>query len=617
MLEFAPHSLRDTEPLDAMLQALGGDNAHFWREVVDTMNEGLLLISPDKRVVYINRKAQEIIGRSLEEARGMPCIDAIRCPQCNCCCRLFDEGEMEGVSVSIYNEHEDKPRVLLKNARLLHDDQGRIIGGIETFKDITEQYEQSAEKERFTTLLSEEKCRTEALLGSLREGVFSLNAEMRITSFSLRMVELTGIPAERALGQALDTIFAPRKPLFDVGKSEELDGRSCRVSLNEKLGKDLHAELFFRRVQGSSDEILGTLRPLQQETDQQNPDRHSFMGIVSRSPKMQQIFALLENAGDSEANILIEGESGTGKELVARAIHNISARQSEPFYAVNCATFTGSLLLSELFGHERGSFTGAYKTSKGKLELAGTGTLFLDEISEIPLQYQGLLLRVLEDRQFERVGGQYKITMGARIISATNEKLEEAVRQGRFRQDLYYRLRVVPVRVPPLRERREDLPLLAAYFAKHPGINLSGDTVRFSAEAMRAMQAYRWPGNVRELRNLIEYLCFVAKGEIDLEDLPPEIRERAHPVEPIDVYETSPLPEQAPLAVPPASALSAQGSAAGPAIERAQAPQDPEAQALLTALEQAKFNKGRAAEILGINRSTLWRRMKKHGIQSS
>ena len=607
-----------SDPLKSMLRALGGDDSQFWQQIVDSMNEGLLLISPDKRIVYINRKAQELIGRSREDALGRPCTEAIRCPNCACCCLLFEDGEMEGVTVSIFDDHDQLARVILKSARLLYGENGQVIGGIETFKDITEEYTQSQQKERFTALLSEEKCRSEALLGSLREGVFSIDRDMHLTSFSLRMEELTGQKSEQVLGQDYRSLLVNQRSQLQTRSLEELDGLSCRVEIKTAWSKPLYAEMFFRHMQGKAGEILGSLRPLQMESPQSaSSPADNFMGIVSRSSKMQQMFALLQSAGDSEASILIEGESGTGKELVARAIHNISSRRSEPFYAVNCATFTGSLLLSELFGHERGAFTGAYKTSKGKLELAGTGTLFLDEISEIPMQYQGLLLRVLEARQFERVGGQATLNMQARIISATNEKLDQAVRDGRFRQDLYYRLKVVPVRVPPLRERQQDIPVLANFFARHPGININNELIEFSPLAIQAMREYSWPGNVRELRNLIEYMCFVAKGEIQLEDLPIEIRKfkTSDPV----LYSGSNLSK--PLNNSPDQGESASLRAHLIASQQAHAMTEaPESFAqnkrdqIRLALEQAHYNKGQAAKILGIDRSTLWRKMKKLGI---
>ena len=617
MLKPAKNSSSDL--LTPMLRALGGNDSQFWRQVVDTMNEGLLLISTDKRIVYLNRKAEELIGRSLEDARGQPCTEAIRCPQCACCCRLFDEGEMEGVSVSIYNEREAESRILLKNARLLRNERGEIIGGIETFKDITTEYQQSLEKERFTALISEEKCRNDTLLASLREGVFSIDKDLRVTSFSLRMQELCGRSADEMLGRDYRELIIGQVPQLDNSSVSELDGLSCRVQIDTPWNKPLQAELFFRRMQGKTDEVLGSLRPLQIKDPQDDGQSQSFMGIVSRSPKMRQLFALMQSAGDSEASILIEGESGTGKELVARAIHNISARRDAPFYAVNCATFTGSLLLSELFGHERGAFTGAYKTTKGKLELAGSGTLFLDEISEIPLQYQGLLLRVLEARQFERVGGQASLPLKARIISATNERLDQAVREGRFRQDLYYRLKVVPVRVPPLRERSEDIPLLADFFARHPGININNKAVAFSDEAMQAMLQHSWPGNVRELRNLIEYLCFVADGDIQREDLPVEIRQPAA-ADPIINKRNNHVNTNTYLDITDSQTHSPQqkdGAQSKPPMPQAptqdRQTQD-EAQGIRQALEQAHYNKGQAAAILGINRSTLWRKMKKLGI---
>ena len=575
--ESAADSSRSIEQL---VSVLGSSHLNFWREVVDVMNEGLLLVSPDRRILYLNRKAEELIGTTQAEAQGRECADAINCPQCRCRCRLYEEGDFEGIEVKVFGGRDQKKRTFLKNARLLRDQDGNIVGGVETFKDISREVEQRKDNERYTSMIFAEKTRTEALLASLREGVFTIDSEFRIQSFSPRMAELCGLSEEEARDQNFFELLGLEKPFASVEKLSDLHARTCRVELRREDGSALPVELAFRPIRFSDGEVLGVVRALDEQSTAsacRTEDTH-FHGIVSRSVKMREIFQLLESAANSRANILLEGESGTGKELLAQAIHRLGPQRSEPFHAVNCATFTGSLLLSELFGHERGAFTGAYRSTPGKLEMAGAGTLFLDEVSQIPLHYQGVLLRVLEERSFERVGGQRKTELKARIIAATNERLTEAVHQGRFREDLYYRLKVIPILVPPLRERPEDIPLLADYFAQHPAINLTGHPVRISPEALRVLTEHRWPGNVRELRNLIEYLCFVAQDEIDVSHLPAEIRAEAGP---------------ASLTIPVDT------------DERAR---------LKSALAQTNFHRGRAARLLGINRTTLWRKMKQFGI---
>ncbi len=315
-------------------------------------------------------------------------------------------------------------------------------------------------------------------------------------------------------------------------------------------------------------------------------------GAIACSPAMQCIFRLVETLQHSEATVLITGESGTGKEVVARAIHQNSLRSGGLFVAVNCGALPADLLESELFGHVRGAFTGAVRDRIGRFELASNGTLFLDEVADLPPLLQVKLLRVLQERQYERVGESTTRTTNARIIAATNIDLRVALREGRMREDLYYRLRVVPIEVPPLRERREDIPPLTLHLlnritAQH------GLVRRVSPQTMRHLLDYPWPGNVRELANAIEYAVAVARRETILpEDLPQEIR-----LTPISVAMVSP-------AVASANATSAQFDAV------AALPPDQEARHMLAVLERHHWKRAEAAKALGISRSTLWRKMR-------
>src|SRR5262249_30251611 len=237
---------------------------------------------------------------------------------------------------------------------------------------------------------------------------------------------------------------------------------------------------------------------------------YRFENIVGQSPVMSQVFELVRKAARSEANILVVGESGTGKELIARAIHANSPRVGEPFIPVDCASLPEQLLESELFGHEKGAFTGAVRTKPGLVEMANRGTLFLDEIGELPLSLQVKLLRVLQERQIRRVGGTGLVDVDVRLVSATNRDLREAAVKGQFREELYYRVNVIAIQLPPLRDRAGDVPLLVQAFLKRYG----GGRIRgVDDEAMAALEGYRWPGNVRELQNIIERACALADTE--------------------------------------------------------------------------------------------------------
>lgn len=332
---------------------------------------------------------------------------------------------------------------------------------------------------------------------------------------------------------------------------------------------------------------LVLLRPAEEE--ESCPDAPVFCSdAVACSPSMQRIFRLVEALEDSEANVLITGESGVGKEVVARAIHQNSARSGGPFVAVNCAALPGDLLESELFGHVRGAFTGALRDRVGRFEMASEGTLFLDEIGDLPQVLQVKLLRVLQERQYERVGESEPRSTSARIIAATNIDLREALRQGRFREDLYYRLCVVPIEVPPLRQRREDIVPLALH-ALHCITSQRGLVRRLSPQAMKPLLDYDWPGNVRELANVIEYAVAVTRGETILpDDLPLEIRIAAGAAR--DASSANAREN-----------LPATNAACGCNIE---------SERLLEALNRHRWKRAEAAKELGLSRSTLWRRMR-------
>ena len=302
----------------------------------------------------------------------------------------------------------------------------------------------------------------------------------------------------------------------------------------------------------------------------------SFHGMLTVAPQMKQLFALIERVARTDSSVLIRGETGTGKELVARAIHDLSPRSGGPFRAVNCATFTPELLASELFGHVRGAFTGAIRDRAGLFALASGGTVFLDEIAEMPLDLQARLLRIVQERSFVPVGGTEPVEVDVRLLSATNKALRREVAEGRFREDLMYRIRVVPLFLPRLIERDGDIEALLWHFIDELNRSSPYRTIEaVDREVLDAMGEYDWPGNVRELRNIVEYAYAVGDGPVlTLEDLTPELRGE-----------------------PP------------PGREGA-SEKDKERARLLEALAETGGHKTRAAELLGISRSTLWRKLR-------
>ncbi|MDD1617450.1 MAG: sigma-54 dependent transcriptional regulator [Methylococcaceae bacterium] len=309
----------------------------------------------------------------------------------------------------------------------------------------------------------------------------------------------------------------------------------------------------------------------------------NFHGILSRSPAMQDVFHLIQNAAETAVTVLVRGESGTGKELVAKAIHDLSIRKNAPFLAINCAALSSNLLESELFGHVRGAFTGAIKDHSGLFQRAHGGTLFLDEVAELPLELQAKLLRVIQERNYIPVGGDRSVSVDVRIIAATHRSLREEVKNGRFREDLMYRLRVVPIFLPPLRERREDIGLLIWHFIhQHNAANFR-KIEKIEPLAMRTLLDYPWLGNVRELQNVVEYAFAVGRGTtLRLTELPPEFRE------PRAIVQTAKSN----------TTLSA----------------EQEATAIRQALEQSNGKVTPAAQLLGMSRATFWRKRKLYAL---
>jgi two-component system response regulator HydG len=325
-----------------------------------------------------------------------------------------------------------------------------------------------------------------------------------------------------------------------------------------------------------------------------------FGQLIGKSKAMEALFRQMEMVAPTRSNVLIVGDSGTGKELVANALHENSPRRDARFLPINCAAIPAEILESELFGHERGSFTGATGRKIGKFELADKGTLFLDEIGELPLDMQVKLLRVLENREFMRVGGTETIKVDIRLIAATNADLEAAVLRGAFRSDLYYRLKVVTLRIPPLRERREDIPLLVNHFLQIFTKENDREGLRMSPETLRALVAARWEGNVRELRNQVESLVVLTPGnEIRLEDLPEDLRRQAAVTGDLG-------PEGAGHAAGPGDGTPVPAASGGLTMDQI------ERQAILTALERTGGNRTQAAEMLGIGLRTLQRKLKEY-----
>ncbi len=430
--------------------------------------------------------------------------------------------------------------------------------------------------------------RFEAILRSISDGVFTIDLDGTITCFNRAAEEITGYSRAEALGKRCHTILRSDlcteacalrytiehdTPIVDlVVHIRNARGEKVPVSISTAL---------FRNAAG---EVVGgveTFRDLRQVEvlRQQVEERYTVGDIVSRSPVMRRMLDLLPTIAASDSTVLITGESGTGKELVARALHQMSHRAEGPFVAVNSAGIPDTLVEAELFGFEAGAFTGAVKSREGRFARARGGTLFLDEIGELPMQTQAKLLRVLQERVYEPLGSTEPVSADVRIVAATNRDLEQMVHQGTFRRDLYYRINVFQVELPPLRERREDIPILVNHFVRRFSVERDKRITGVSPPALSALLAYDWPGNVRELQNAVEHGFVLAPGPlIGIEHLPAHLR---------------------PPGWTPAGAASLDD------LERA---------FIVSVLERNHYNREATARQLGVHKTTLYRKIRRLGI---
>ena len=447
------------------------DFSKHWKTIIETLHDGLLIVNPEGIIETVNPSAEALTGYSADELIGSNC----RILDCTGCkifgegpgekwCKLFQDGKVKAKKCLITNKEHHSVNIS-KNATVLKDPSGNLIGAVETLTDISE-------------------------------------------------------------------IVRREEEILSLKKVFQLD--------------------------------------------------EGYYGILGNTPSMQRLFEMIDNVAQSDAPVVIHGQSGTGKELVARAIHNASTRSGKPFIKVNCAALNQNLLESELFGHVKGAYTGADRHRIGRFEAANGGSIFLDEVGDIPMATQVKLLRVLEEKEIERVGDHTPIKVDVRVITATNKDLEKLVSKGEFREDLYFRINVFPLFCPSLGERKEDIPLIVQSFIRQNNLKSDKKIQGLTPKAIEKLTEYDWPGNVRELRNAIEYAFVLCPdGGIGVQHLPHKIMSPRH---------------------------DSKGITWGDAkfqLERDK---------MIEALRKAGGNQSEAARILGVSRVTVWKRMKKYGI---
>jgi len=435
--------------------------------------------------------------------------------------------------------------------------------------------------------------RTQVILDSIADGVFTVDLEWKINSFNRAAEKITGIKKEEAIGRYCWEVF--RASICEQGCSLRQTMETGHPFVNQSIfvvsskGERIPISIATALLKDNNGKAIGgveTFRDLSVVEQLRNEltGRHCFQNIISKNKEMQRLFGMLELVSESDTTVLLEGESGTGKELFAKAIHSLSNRKKGPLVTVNCGSLPDTLLESELFGYKAGAFTDAKKDKPGRLALAENGTLFLDEIGDISQLLQVRLLRVLQDKAYEPLGGTKSIRANVRIVTATNKNLENLVKSGLFREDLYYRINVVKLVLPPLRDRKEDIPLLAEHFIRKHNRLLGKEIQGLSPEVLPVLMFHDFPGNIRELENIIEYAAVVCKNErIGIEHVPENIRQHS---------------ENKTTRVPDTTRVNGRSF------------NDLEKNYIYHALMQNNWNRRVTAAQMGIHPTTLWRKIK-------
>jgi PAS domain S-box-containing protein len=487
------------------------EQLQYLSHIIDSVADGVFTVDRQMKIVSFNRSAEQMTGITRNEAVGKPCHEIFKTSVCDSACPLR-EAIKNGkpvtnreVTISTVNGGMIPVSV---SASVLYDTEGNQIGGVETIRSMQNTY---------------------AIMDSVADGLFTVDEGLTITHFNKAAEEITGVSQIEAIG----------KPCFEIFKSEVCSG-ACPMVEAIATGQSIQREVEITDLKGrkklisvsastlfdTAGNVIGgveTVRDLTPITSikEEIQEKYSFRSLVSRNPGMRRLFDVMEDIAASNATVFINGESGTGKELFARAIHDLSPRKNGPMVTVNCGALPETLLESEIFGVRKGAFTGATENRPGRLEMCNGGTFFLDEIGDLPLPLQVKLLRVLENHEFQPLGARTPIKADVRFITATHRNLEEMVAEGTFRQDLYFRINIVTLHIPPLRDRREDIPLLIDMALQRFNLTYNKKVRTISPEVLKLMLTHPFPGNVRELLNLIEQSVILCRGtEITLDHLP-------------------------------------------------------------------------------------------------
>ena len=560
-------------------------------DIFDFFSMGVMVLSPERKIISLNQSAELITGYQASDLVGRSCTDRLINTLCSGSCSYLEAmkaGRKSGsMNIKVTGE-DNETRNFTRIVSPIFGSDNRSAGCIEIFQD------HSALKDLLERVRHDDR-RLKLILDNLDLGVLTVDRGGHIAFFNNTAETITGFSRGDVLGKSCSTVFgkatSPGMLLFKETIADGQARSSSEGELRTRDGQIIPVRANFMALKNEDGRIVGGLATitdlsLKYQFNSEIKGRYTFYDMVGKDPAIQKIFEIIPVVATSDATILIEGPTGTGKDVLAKVVHNASLRSQKPLVKVNCAALPDNLLESEMFGYVKGAFTGADNDKPGRFQDADLGTIFLDEIGDLPLSLQAKLLRVLEDKEFYPLGSRKTTKVDVRIISATNQNLGKLVRERRFREDLFYRLNVMRLELPPLRDRRGDIPLLISHILKRLRVTRDTRVEKFSNDAMDILLNYDFPGNVRELENIIEHALIVCQGDIiDRNHLPLAL-------------------QQGNLRSLPAGAASSPGDASDLS----------EKSMILDMLQRYSWNKGKTAAALNINRTTLWRKIKKYDI---
>ena len=565
-----------------------GVRCDHWLEVLDELNIGAFVADSRRQIMAINLSAQALLGLREPEVIDRDCREVFTGVPCTVACVLdHPEGTSDNSPDMEVTDEENQRHLITRMATPIYHPLGEVVGCMTILQDhspITQLIDRLHYEER----------RLKIILDNLDVGIFTVNRGGLINFFNCAAETISGYDRHQVLGQSCARIFSGEKAKDVCLLKNSMATGKARMNrkghMTDRDGVTIPIRATYMALKNEKNIIVGGLATfhdmtLAHQLNRAISNRYTFHDMIGKEPAMQKVFEMVSVVAPSDATVLVEGATGTGKDLLAKVIHSASTRTTGAFVKVNCAAIPENLIESEIFGYVKGAFTGADRDKPGRFADAEGGTIFLDEIGDLPLSLQAKLLRVLEDREFYPLGSRRTQKVNVRIISATNRQLRTLVDQGLFREDLYYRLNVMRIELPLLKDRRGDLPLLIRHIARSLCAARGVTPPAISKAAMQVLLNYDYPGNVRELENILEHALIICREAVIHPDHLPDY-----------VRQGKPAKQKTPAQIVPATSPTA------------------EHQRILDALEKTGGHRLKAARELGMERTTLWRKMKKYGI---